>query len=112
MKFLDLAIEILSGADKPFTYQEIWEAGREQGLDKKINTTGKTPGRTLGARLFVEVRDNPDSKFIKIGNRPARFFLRSKEGQIPENIIEKIGISEQKEKEPKSKYSEKICIPW
>ena len=29
--------------------------------NKKLNLTGKTPWQSLGARLFVEVRDNPDS---------------------------------------------------
>lgn len=109
--FTDYAIEVLSGADKPLTYQEIWDIGLEKGLDKKLNTTGKTPWQTLGARLFVEVRDNPSSEFIKVGSRPARFFLRSKASQIPEDIIEKIEISERKEKEPKSKYNERELHP-
>ena len=105
--FLDYAIEVLLDADKPLTYQEVWEAGLERGLDKKLNTTGKTPWQTLGARLFVDVKDNTGSVFIKVGSRPARFFLRSKANQIPDDIIEKIEISERKEKEPKSKYSER-----
>ncbi len=109
--FIDYAIDVLSDADKPLTYQEIWDIGLEKNLEKKLKTTGKTPWQTLGARLFVEVRDNPNSKFIKKGDRPARFFLLSKVSQIPEDIIEKIEISESKEKEPKSNYSERELHP-
>ncbi len=39
-------------------------------LDKILSTSGKTPWQTLGARLFCEVRDNPNSKFTKVGKRP------------------------------------------
>ncbi len=109
--FTDYASEVLLSADRPLTYQEIWERGLEKELDKKLNTTGKTPWQTLGARLFVEVRDNPNSYFIKVGSRPARFFLRAKKSEIPEDIIEKIELSERKEKEPKSKYNERDLHP-
>ncbi len=68
--FKDFAFDVLSKADKPLTYQEIWSAGVSAGLDAKLPTKGKTPWQTLGAQLFVEVRDNPDSKFIKVGGRP------------------------------------------
>ena len=109
--FTDYAYEVLSKAERPMTYQEIWESGLQQGLENKLKSTGKTPWQTLGARLFVEVRDNSDSKFIKVGTRPARFFLKSKQNLIPDDIIEKIELSERKEREPKSKYSERDLHP-
>lgn len=109
--FLDYAIDVLTKAEKPLSYQEIWEIGLSKGLDKKLSTTGKTPWQTLGARLFIDVRDNPKSIFIKVGSRPARFFLKSKANQITEDILEKIEISEIKEKEPKSKFNERDLHP-
>ncbi|MDZ7662511.1 COG2958 family protein [Thiohalophilus sp.] len=109
--FTDYAVEVLVDADKPLTYQEIWEIGKNKGLDQRLNTTGKTPWQTLGARLFVEVRDNPRTEFIKIGSRPARFFLKARASQLPDDIIEKIEVSERKEREPKSKYTERDLHP-
>jgi len=35
--------------------------GQKIGLDKKIVTEGKTPWNSLGAQLYVDIRDNPDS---------------------------------------------------
>ena len=72
--FLDLAYDVLRESSTPLTYQEIWDRGREQVLINKIKTKGKTPWRSLGAQLYVEVRDNVRSRFIKVGKRPPRFF--------------------------------------
>jgi hypothetical protein len=85
--FLELAKEVLQKVDTPLIYQDIWAFGERDGLTKKITTKGKTPWQTLGARLFVDVRDNPESSFIKVGKNPAKFFLKSKKdlikGEIP-----------------------------
>jgi hypothetical protein len=80
--FLDFAQEILKSAPKPMTFQEIWEFGKTSGLDSKLAITGKTPWQTLGARLFVDIRDNPETRFIKVGRNPARFFLLSRHSEI------------------------------
>ena len=72
--FLDIALDVLKTAEKPLKYQEIWEMGVEAGLATKINISGKTPWQTLGARLYVDVRDNPNTRFVRIGSRPTRFF--------------------------------------
>ena len=78
IQFLEFAEKVLETCDIPLIYQDIWKKGIEMGLDKLLSTAGKTPWQTLGARLFCEVRDNPNSKFTKIGKRPAKFFLKSK----------------------------------
>lgn len=109
--FLDYAIEVLEKADSPLTYQEIWNMGLEKGLDKRLHSTGQTPWQTLGARAFIDVRDNPSSKIIKVGKRPARFFLRSRESIMPENIIQKIEVREIQEQSEKTSYSERDLHP-
>ena len=87
--FIDFAREVLLDAKQPLTPQQIWEAGCQKALNKKVNSTGKTPWSTLGARLYGDVR-NDNTKFIKIGSGPARFFLKSRESEIPDNFIENI----------------------
>lgn len=80
--FLDFAQEILQSAQAPMTFQEIWEFGKESGLSAKLSITGKTPWQTLGARLFVDIRDNPETRFIKVGRNPARFFLLTRKSEV------------------------------
>lgn len=94
--FHDLALEVLTIAKRPLTYQEIWQKANELSLTNKIRTSGKTPWQTLGARLFVDVRDNPNSMYIKVGKRPARFYLKSKASDISEDTIRKIDSEEDK----------------
>lgn len=81
--FLDLAEEVLRSAPAPLTFQKVWEEAVARGVDKRVGSTGKTPWNSLGAQLFVDVRDNPKSKFLKVGKRPARFFLRSRSAELP-----------------------------
>ena len=92
----DFAKEILSKSDKPLTYQEIWQNGVDIDLVPKLALSGKTPWQSLGSRLFVDVRDNPNSRFIKVSKNPARFFLKSRLNEIPQDIIQKIEIAERK----------------
>ena len=106
----DFAEEVLENSDTPLTYQEIWDKGAAMGLDKKLNVTGRTPWRSLGARLFVDVRDNEDSEFIKVGKNPARFFLKSKKDSLPEDIIEKIEKSESKPTKEVFNFSERDLL--
>ena len=77
MTFLELAYKVLSQADRPLTPFEIWQVGENQGYDKEVGSKGKTPWSTLGALLFIDVRDNPNTPFISVGSRPKRFTLKS-----------------------------------
>src|SRR5437016_12739835 len=94
--YLDLAFDVLKKADKPLTYQEVWQAGQDMALGSKLGTVGKTPWQSLGAQLYVDVRDNAASKFIKVGRRPARFFLRERSKEITQHIAAKIEQPEEK----------------
>ncbi len=107
----DFAKEVLENSDKPLTYQEIWEKGIELGLDKKLNVTGKTPWQSLGARLFVEVKDNENSEFIKLGRNPARFFLKEKKNLLSRDIIKKIELSESKQTRDATRFAERDLHP-
>jgi len=91
--FLDFAEEILNSAPKPMTYQEIWSTGLERGLASKLSISGKTPWQTLGARLFVEIRDNADTKFMKVGKNPAKFFLVARKNELTPEDLKEAGSS-------------------
>jgi hypothetical protein len=86
--FLDFAEDILKTAPGPMTFQELWAIGKDSEFASKLPSTGKTPWQTLGARLFVDIRYNSSSKFIKVGKNPARFFLASRKSELtPDNLV-------------------------
>ena len=87
--FIDFAKEVLKTSDSPLSVEEMWEAGCNQGLDEKLGSSGKTPIRTLSARIYVDIKNNMDSVFIQVSKRPAKFYLKGKdinpEKEIPES---------------------------
>lgn len=110
--FLDVAFDVLKIAKQPLIYQEIWETAKATGISAKIKTTGKTPWQTLGARLYVDVRDNDDSKFIKVGKRPARFFLKEREAEVSAKLMAQIEKEDQKKAAAvTTKYKERDLHP-
>ena len=111
LTFKEYAKKVLSQSEIPLTPHEIWEKGKEFGLDKKLNSKGKTPWNSIGAQLFVDTRDNKNSTFIKVGKNPARFYLKSKENELPQNIIESIEAKENKIKSKKASFSERKLHP-
>jgi len=80
--FVDLAHEILKRTHVPLGYREIWKRAVEHGLAEKVGSGGQTPWATLGARLSSDILNNPDSKFIAVGTRPKKYFLKSRRAEI------------------------------
>jgi uncharacterized protein len=109
--YLDLARDVLKDASKPMVYQEIWESAGAMGLDAKLGVKGKTPWQSLGARLYVDVRDNQDSEFIKVGTRPTRFFLKHRQSELPPDTIVKLDKEDIRRPEKKTAYSERDLHP-
>jgi uncharacterized protein len=76
-----------------------------------LDYSGKTPWQSLGARLYVEVRDNDDSKIIKVGNRPARFFLKERQKELSPDVVIKLDKEDAKKTEKKVEYHERDLHP-
>ena len=74
--FFDLAQETFKAVKKPLSINDLWKKAVELGVADKIKTTGKTPWNTLGARIYMDIKENPDTDFIQISKRPATFYLR------------------------------------
>lgn len=77
MNFTQLAEKVLRETKEPMIPNEIWEKAIELGWNELVSTSGKTPWRSLGARLYVDVRDNPNSIFEPIGKSPVRFGIKN-----------------------------------
>ena len=76
--FLAMAEEVLLSQSKPMSAQEIWEVAVAKSFDNKLGSKGQTPWNALKARLLLDVRDNPDSLFIRKSIKPARYVLKDK----------------------------------
>lgn len=102
--FLNFAIEVLQKSKKPLTVKEIWHEGKLIGLTDKIGSQGKTPEKTLGARIYIDIRDNEKTPFIKVSKRPAKFFLKEF-GEI--NLLEETkSVEEAKSVTEEKNYNE------
>jgi hypothetical protein len=101
--FLELAYETLKKIQAPLTDKQIWEKSQELGF--KIESAGKTPWRTIGARIYIDIKENPQTKFIKVSSRPTLFFIKDIEiNKKEEKRIEKEIVEIEKENEH---YNEK-----
>jgi hypothetical protein len=76
--FLQVAQDALQIVKEPLDAIALWDLIKRQGLDKKLRSEGKTPWHTLGATLYVEIRENPNGPIMGVGSRPVRFWLRSR----------------------------------
>ncbi|MEA3229326.1 MAG: winged helix-turn-helix domain-containing protein [archaeon] len=64
LTFLKLAESVLDDIRKPLTVFEIWENAEKSNLTKKVSTTGKTPWNSIGAQIYIDMRDNHKSVII------------------------------------------------
>ncbi len=108
--FLDLVDEILEYGKKPLSERELWDKAVELGLDKKLGSIGKTPWKTISARLYVDMRDNENSKYMKIGKRPTRFYLREYADKEDLTTIQ-VKLEDQQGTEKSKQYNERDIHP-
>lgn len=93
--FIDFAKEVLEASGSPLSVEKMWEAGCKLGFAGKLGSSGKTPIRTLSARIYVDLKINPESVFMQISKRPAKFFLKGKDfTSNPEELQETDGSRE------------------
>ncbi len=78
MTFFELANKVLTDERRPLSPSEMWKIAVSKSYDKQLSSRGgKTPWSTLYSVVFLDQRDNPDTKFIKVGARPARYYLKT-----------------------------------
>lgn len=107
--FKDFAYEILFAVKKPLGNKEIWEQGKKLGLDRKLESKGKTPWESLGAQLYVNVKRS-DSKFYIVSKKPTLFgLLEYKQLYTAKDVKEMQEIEEKTISE--AKYHERDLHP-
>lgn len=78
MTFMELARKVLELVGEPLTPSEIWTKADALGLSTQVPTRGRTPWNSIGAQLYVDLR-NPLTEFARTESRPARFYLKEKQ---------------------------------
>lgn len=110
MTYLELAQKVLEKADFPLGYNQIWQKAVEMGLDKKLKSVGKTPWQSVGAQIYVNIRDKANSNFVAVSKNPQKFWLKARQKELPSD--EKIQEIQVKEVEKKEKeFDEKALHP-
>lgn len=113
MTFIELAAKTLEKAGKPLSPDEIWDLSKELGIADQFHTKGKTPGATIGARIYIDIRDNESSLFVQISKRPSKFFLKrlvTDELKLRQEVEEDIE-KEEKNIEKTSTFKERDLHP-
>ena len=111
LTFYDLALKIIEEEKRPLSAAEIWDLAVKKGYDTEVSSKGKTPWQSIGSLIYVDIRDNRKSKFIKASTRPTKFYLKSliKEKGIGEFTEEELSVDiEQRQ----VNYSEKDIHPF
>lgn len=112
LTFLGLAEKILSEEKRPLSPAEIWKIAVNKGYDSKVDTESKKPIQTLYAAIFTNTRDHPDTVFYKLGDRPARYFLKELKDTLKPAQVEKAVRAADESAEPESTYTELELHPF
>lgn len=74
--FLKLAQDTLRKTQIPMSAIEIWNYATDNKMTGELNSSGKTPWKTLGARIYVDIKNNKKTKMKQVSKRPAKFGLK------------------------------------
>ncbi len=80
--FLNLGEEVLRNSKVPLSVEEIWKVAEQKGLTIKLGSSGKTPIRTLSARLYMDIKNSQSTIFEQVSKRPAKFYLKGKTADL------------------------------
>jgi hypothetical protein len=78
LTFLGLAERVIAEEKRPLSPSEIWKVAVIKRYDSMLRAKqGKTPASTLYSAIFTDARQNPETLFVKVGDRPARYYLKT-----------------------------------
>lgn len=106
---IELAEDTIRKAGIPLTDKEIWDKSKEYGFQDKIKSNGKTPWKTIGARIYLDIRNNVNSIFEKTKNRPIKFKLKDMKFTQSTSLIDTVSSEETQISE--NRFSERELHP-
>lgn len=78
MTILEAAQMILESATGPLSPNKMWDIAVKNGLDKKLNLSGKTPWASFGAGVYVNAK-RANSPFEIVQKKPVLVKLKGRE---------------------------------
>ena len=110
LTFLQLAHKVLNECKTAMSVDEIWSFAVDKDYISQLSSTGKTPSATLGAQLYLSVKQGEDSQFATLGSRPKRFYLKSQQSAI--DVINAEPIKKIKAPQTEFGFTEKQLHPF
>jgi len=106
LTFLQLAKKVLEEEKKPLTHREIWAIALDRRYDQLLSSYGDTPWDTISSQIYVNIRDDENSPFIKVETKPRKFFLKGM------NYDEDLIIEDRPFTETQKPYTERNLHPF
>jgi hypothetical protein len=100
MTFLEIAEAVLKQTANPLTQRQIWDEAVALGLSGKLKSIGKTPWATLGAQIYVDLKNNSTTKFLKAGK--GKFQLASTENLVLNVLLPTVSAAAQSSSKQKA----------
>lgn len=108
LTFIKIAELTLEKVRKPLTTREIWENAVKLNIVEGYTTSGKTPWHTIGAFIYLNIRDSDNPTFYQYSKRPATFYLVKFQNEKIEQIKPEF---ENKDLNKKKSFNERDLHP-
>ncbi|WP_297811547.1 HTH domain-containing protein [uncultured Helicobacter sp.] len=109
MTYKELIVEALKQTKEPLTSEQIWLKACEIGLGKKLSSVGKTPIKTIEARIYTSIK-RKENHFIFAYKKPTTFWLKAREGELAHLKIND-ALADEKDKQEKNPFHERDLHP-
>lgn len=103
---IDVAKEVLERTNEALNPIKIYHIANEMGLAKELNLNGKTPWQSFAARIYMDIKENPNSIFEVVATKPMLIKLKNQVINLEAQMEKNSEI-----KEPKNSYSERDLHP-
>lgn len=75
-KATEIAKKILEKEQRPLNPSQMYKIAENLGLTEELNFKGKTPWATFGAYIYMDLKNNPDTIFEKVQEKPILIKLK------------------------------------
>lgn len=75
-KAIEIAKKILEKEQRPLNPSQMYKIAENSGLTEELNFKGKTPWATFGAYIYMDLKNNPDTIFEKVQEKPILIKLK------------------------------------
>lgn len=101
---IDVAKEVLERKKEALNPIKMYHIANEMGLTKELNLNGKTPWKSFVARIYMDIKENPNSIFEVVATKPMLIKLKNQDINLKVQTQNEI-------KESKTSYSERDLHP-